>query len=129
MAKGPIPSTTSGRRPISWLYCRLIGLMLLQALPAMAADKPATKPDSADTAMDPIIVQGKRNPLDKSDKKLKAIKHSLPGSDKAPRKNFDDWYAAHADPNQMSKDRQHEVLDVMGKDEQDKPPDLQLQQP
>jgi hypothetical protein len=103
--------------------------MLLQALPAMAADKPATDSGSANTAMNPIIVQGKRNPLDKSDQKLKAIKHSLPGSDKAPRKNFGDWYAAHADPNQMSPDRQHEVQDVMGKDEQDKPPDLQMQQP
>jgi hypothetical protein len=80
----------------------------------------------------PVIVTGKRNPLDRSDAQLKALRDSLPGSGSegpSAAQSFAQWYAAHRDINRLSPVKQKQLQHLSGHDAGDAPPDLLMQRP
>ena len=67
---------------------------------SQAAPSPAAQDRVQTTA--PVIVNGKANPLARSDRRLSRIKKSLPGTDSAPSGSssaLGRYAAAHSDPN------------------------------
>ena len=84
----------------------LLAMVLALGSPALHAQqasgdgsKPAARDDSVHTTA-PVIVNGKANPLARSDRRLARIKKSLPGStSKAPSTALGRYAAAHDDPN------------------------------
>lgn len=106
---------------------RLLALCAL-VLPgaAPADDRP---PPAPPVELAPFTVHGQRNPLDESDRRLRALQQSLPGTDSGPRQGFLDWYLAHNDPNQLSDAGKKQLLNLTGKDQEDKPLDLRRPQP
>lgn len=106
----------------SWFRRLLFGYAFLFPLAVNAEDKaPVEAQDAAAVTRElaPVIVNGRRNPLDEADKRLEALKRSLPGTD-APRKpDFADWYQTHSDPNALSPERQALMLHLQGRNSDD----------
>jgi len=73
---------------------------------ALATDPPAEAPAAQELA--PVVVQGRRNPLEEADRKLEDIKEALPdlGSDLPRKQRLMDkvvsFYESHQDPNKLS---------------------------
>ncbi|MDB5978136.1 MAG: hypothetical protein JWR07_4896 [Nevskia sp.] len=112
---GTVPAALPACRPF------LVAAALLSIV-AFADDKlPEKAPDAAITTSElaPVIVNGRRNPLDEADQRLKALKESLPGTDTPRKRDFADWYQAHSDPNALPAQTQALMLHVMGKDRDD----------
>lgn len=99
--------------------CRLIlGAAAWLPITAFADDKaPEQAPEAATTTSElaPVIVNGRRNPLDEADRRLKALKESLPGTDTPRKRDFADWYQAHSDPNALPEQTQALMLHLMRK--------------
>jgi hypothetical protein len=106
-------------------------LVLSGVLPAWAGDQPPTAAPnkSVSKQLAPITVPGQRNPLDRSDKRLRAHKKSLPGTDRSSKKGFARWYAEHRDPNKMSAADKRMTQNMIGKDQPYRPSELELQRP
>jgi hypothetical protein len=113
-------NAASWRRLPALLACAL-------ALPGAAAAEDHPPPPPIELA--PFTVHGQRNPLDESDRRLRALQQSLPGTDAGPKQGFLDWYLAHDDPNQLGDASKRQLLQLMGKNQEDKPPDLRRPQP
>lgn len=110
--------------------CRLIlGAAAWLSIAAFADDKlPEQAPEAATITSElaPVIVNGRRNPLDEADQRLKALKESLPGTDIARKRDFAeraaDFYQANRDPNDLSPADQARLLHLMGRDPGDVKP-------
>jgi hypothetical protein len=101
--------------------------LLLCALGAAAEDQPPSPPAPVELA--PFTVHGQRNPLDESDRRLRALQQSLPGEDRPASRGFLDWYLAHNDPEQLSDAGKAQLLELMGRNQEDKPAPLRRPQP
>jgi hypothetical protein len=116
--------------PAVFPACRLIlGAVALLFIAAFADDKPPEKaPHAAMTTSElaPVTVNGRRNPLDEADQRLKALKDSLPGTDAPRKRDFAeraaDFYQANRDPNDLSPADQARLLHLMGRDTSDVKP-------
>ena len=100
----------------------LFGYALLFPLAVNAEDKaPVEAPGAATVTRElaPVIVNGRRNPLDEADRRLDALKRSLPGTDAPRKRDFADWYQAHDDPNTLSPERQALMLHLQGRNADD----------
>ena len=131
------------RKNCAGLSVFVLGCVLwATSAPALAAEKakPTEAPSPASSGevqqyLSPVIVNGRRNPLDESDKRLKSLKDSLPGlnSDGTRRENFGerfvDWYDANRDINNLSDARKKQLLQLTGKAADEVPPDLRRSQP
>lgn len=67
----------------------------------------------------PVIVNRRRNPLDEADKRLDALKQSLPGTDAPRKRDFVDWYLTRRDPNTLPPEKQAFLLHLMGQNVDD----------
>jgi len=86
----------------------MLAMVLALGSPVLQAQvQPASGDGSKPPALDetvhttaPVIVNGKANPLARSDRRLARIKKSLPGdASKKPSTALGRYAAAHADPN------------------------------
>ncbi len=107
--------------------CRLvIGCAALLSLAVKAEDRaPQNAPGAGAITEElvPVIVNGRRNPLDEADKRLDALKQSLPGTDTPRKRDFAeraaDFYQANRDPNTLSPADQARLSHLMGHDTDD----------
>lgn len=106
--------------PAAFPACRLIlGAAAWLSIAAFADEKaPEQAPAAAaiTSELAPVIVNGRRNPLDEADRRLKALKESLPGTDTPRKRDFADWYQAHGDPNALPEQTQALMLHLMRKE-------------
>lgn len=88
---------TTAARPLPALLCAVLGLALQASAAAKDPPPPAQQQD-----LPGVTVQGHHNPLNRSDRKLRQLKKSLPelGGKAAPTAGdrARDYLARHADP-------------------------------
>lgn len=108
----------------------LLCTLALPCAPSGADGGDAPAPSRpAPLQLSPLTVHGQHNLLDQADQRLKALQQSLPGADAPSGSGFLDWYLAHDDPNQLGEAGKSRLLDLLGKNQEDKPAPLRRQQP
>ncbi len=99
-----------------------LALALMAACFCVSAGATEPPPSTATAFLPGVLVQGKKDAFAESDRRLAALKASLPllGTDAKPKTTFVEraaaYYNAHSDPNEIDTEQQILLLRLMGAD-------------